>query len=57
MMPLKTKKFSKRGKTIYSKTRIKSTKKQPKVKNYFPIYAKHKYDILQLDLVKFSNIK
>ena len=31
-------------------------KKQPKVKNYFPIYAKHKYDILQLDLVDMSNL-
>ena len=31
-------------------------KKQPKLKNYFPIYAKHKYDILQLDLVDMSNL-
>ena len=31
-------------------------KKQPKVKNYFPIYAKHKYEIIQLDLIDISNL-
>ena len=31
-------------------------KKQKYVKNYFPIYAKHKYEILQIDLVDMSDI-
>ena len=31
-------------------------KKQPKIKNYFPVYAKHKYEILQLDIVDMSNL-
>ena len=31
-------------------------KKQKHVKNYFPIYAKHKYEILQIDLVDMSDI-
>ena len=30
-------------------------KKQPKVKNYFPIYAKHRFEILQLDIADMSN--
>ena len=31
-------------------------KKQPKVKNYFPIYAKHIFEILQLDVADISNL-
>ena len=31
-------------------------KKQPKVKNYFPIYAKHRFEILQLDIADISNL-
>ncbi len=31
-------------------------KKQKRVKHYFPIYAKHKFEILQIDLVDMSDI-
>ena len=31
-------------------------KKQTHVVHYFPIYAKHKFDVLQLDLVDLSNL-
>ena len=31
-------------------------KKPKRIKNYFPIYAKHKYEILQIDLVDMSDI-
>ena len=31
-------------------------KKQKRIKNYFPIAAKHKFDILQTDLVSMSDI-
>ena len=31
-------------------------KKQPKVKNYFPIYGKHRFEILQLDIADISNL-
>ena len=31
-------------------------KKQPKIKNYFPVYAKHRFEIIQLDIVDMSNL-
>ena len=31
-------------------------KKQPRIKNYFPIVAKYKNEVLQIDLVDMSNI-
>ena len=31
-------------------------KKQPRIKNYFPIVAKYKNEVLQRDLVDMSNI-
>ena len=31
-------------------------KKQPKIKNYFPVYAKHRFEIIQLDIVDLSNL-
>ena len=31
-------------------------KKQPKIKNYFPVYSEHKYDALQLYVADMSNL-
>ena len=31
-------------------------KRQKRIKNYFPIVAKHKYEIMQIDLVDMSDI-
>ena len=58
MMPLKSKKITQNEEKQFIKKQESNQlfKKQPKVKKYFPIYAKHKYDISQLDLVDTSNL-
>ena len=48
--------FNKLKIIFLNKNHIKYLKKQPRIKNYFPIVAKFKNEVLQIDLADMSNI-
>ena len=41
---------------IYRQEAHRIFKKQPRIKNYFPIVAKYKNEVLQIDLADMANI-